>query len=496
VDTPTPPPPQITKADAARQLWRIGNLTWKLDRGPDGKTIPGGPQKRLHAEIVAKRAADRLVVLCSRGWGKTFTGLLQCFETCLKTPNMQVAFVTKTMRQARANIRQSAETILADCPKALRPTYLKNDHEYVFKNGSVLSLLGVDSERFDTLKGRALNGCFIDECQDIMELDTIVRVVLDPCVLRVSGWMVLAGTVPQDGTHDFVTFVREAQATGHLLQKTIYESNLYTPEQLEQWKARAGGESSNVWRREYLCEMAFSETRQVVPEWTVAQATALTREEPRPTHCDRYVGLDFGFSRDLTIALFGHWDFKNARVVIEDELAVKGCTSAALARDISAKELAIWGPSEEYPEPFRFADGNEPRTIYEMRKDHDLRFSPTDKHGKKVHLNLLRTMVADGRLVVHPSCKTLIKTLFSATWNRQFKSYERDAEIGHADALDALLYLVRNVRQDRNPAPPGQTWLERDGFVRPAQPMSAAAKSFAEAVAAKPRKGGRRLFGF
>lgn len=479
------PAPTVDRRDAVAKLWRAGVLTWKADAA----------QKLLHAEIEAKRGADRLNVLCSRGWGKTYLGLLMCFEACLKKPNQQVAFTTKTMRQARANIRQSAETILQDCPKSLRPTYLKNDHEYVFKNGSVLSLLGVDSERFDTIRGRALDGCFIDESQDILELDTIVRVVLDPCVLRRGGWMVLAGTVPQDGTHDFVTFVREAQATGHLLTKTILECPRYTPAQLEQWKSRAGGEASNVWRREYLCEMAFSETRQVIPEWTTVQAAKLIREESRPAYFDRYVGLDFGFARDLTIALFGYLDFKTATVVVEDELAVKGCTAGALAKAIAAKELELWGSPNDIPEPYRFADGNEPRTIYEMRNDHGLRFQATDKHGKKQHLNTLRTMVADGQLVIHPRCRVLIKTLYSATWNRQFKSYERDSEIGHADALDALLYLVRNVRKDQNPTPAGQTWLERDGFVRPMATVTPGARSFAAAVAPKRRPGQRRLFG-
>jgi hypothetical protein len=482
-----PAPKTVTRKEAVAKFWQRGFLAWKLDAA----------QKLLYAEILKKRGADRLVVLCSRGWGKTFGGLLMCFEACLQKPNQQVAFVTKTMRQARANIRQSAETILEDCPRSLRPTYLKNDHEYVFKNGSVLSLLGVDSERFDTIRGRALDGCFIDEGQGIGELETVARVVLDPCVLRRRGWMVLAGTVPENGTHDFVTFVREAQATGHLLTKTILDCPRYTPSEVDDWKRRAGGETSSIWRREYLCEMTFSETRQVIPEWTASKAAELVREEPRPEYCHKYVGLDFGFARDLTVAIYGHWDFRNARAVIEDEVTVKGCTSAELAEKLEGKEEHLWGTREERGDVHRFADGNEARTIYELRSLHGLSFRPSEKMGKREHINALRLMVAQGEIVIHPRCTTLIRTLYGATWNKHFKSFDRDSEIGHADALDALLYLVRNIRRDANPVPAGQSWAVRDGFITPraGTPQSVGAQSFMKAMAPPKSRPRVRRFG-
>ncbi len=116
----------------------------------------------MYRGILAKRGTERVVVLGGRGWGKTFAALVMCIETCMQKPNQAVAFVTKTKGQARANLRLSAEAILDTCPKGLRPRYLKNDAEYTFPNGSILSLLGVDSERFDVIRGRALHGVVVD----------------------------------------------------------------------------------------------------------------------------------------------------------------------------------------------------------------------------------------------------------------------------------------------------------------------------------------------
>jgi hypothetical protein len=445
-------PPTALQRAAIQSLWQKGVLVWKLDSA----------QKKLHAEVQSKAAAQqkRLVLLASRGWGKSFTLLLLAFEACLKKPHQMVAYVTKTKKQARANLRQSAETILRDCPRHLRPTYLKNESEYVFPNGSVLSLVGVDSERFDFLRGRALDGVCIDESQDIDDLDTVVRVVLDPCVLRRKGWMILAGTVPQRDTHDFVGFIREAHGNGLCVTKTILECPRYTPEDIELWMERAGGADSNVWKREYLCELTFSDERAVIPEWTAVRAQTLVREEVRPAYADLYVGLDFGFARDLTVAIFGYWDFAKAALVVEDELVLKGCTTSTLAMHLQEKLTGLWGPVETRPEVRQFADGNEGRTIYELKVLHKLRFQATDKKGKKAEINALRILVAEGRLIVNPRCKTLIRTLFSATWAKNFNTFDRDDGIGHSDALDGLLYLSRNINQRRMPEEKPVHWTQ------------------------------------
>jgi hypothetical protein len=467
---------------ALPKLWKAGVLSWRLDPA----------QRIMHRDILAKRGRDRLVVLAGRGWGKTFVTLAVCIEQCLQKPNQAVAFVTKTKGQARANLRLSADTILETCPRHLKPRFLKNDGEYVFPNGSVLSLLGVDSERFDVIRGRALHGVLIDEAQDIEQLEHIVKSVLEPAAARVDGWVILSGTSPKKARNEFVGFINEAHGLGTALVYTIHQCPRYKPAQIEEWKRRAGGEDSTVWKREYLCELVFDEETRVIPEWTPTRAQSLVREEPRPQHYDRYCSIDFGFSRDLTVVLFGHYNYPKATVVIEDELVLKGCTTETLSKAIDAKMVGLgWGNADERGKIYGFADGNEPRTIYEMRVLHNLSFTPTEKVGKRMQINLLRMLVTNGEIVISPKCRTLVKTLFTASWNPKHESFDRDDETGHADALDALLYMTRNVQRNRNPFPRGDTWLVRDGFqaARPQRTTSTGAKSFTQALmAGRPRR--------
>jgi len=59
-----------------------------------------------------------------------------------------------------------------------------------------------------------------------------------------------------------------------------------------------------------------------------------------------------------------------------------------------------------------------------------------------------------GRILVDPSCKLLIATLHGAFWKDALKKdYGRSMALGHMDALDALIYMVRNIRTEINPFP-------------------------------------------
>jgi hypothetical protein len=62
-------------------------------------------------------------------------------------------------------------------------------------------------------------------------------------------------------------------------------------------------------------------------------------------------------------------------------------------------------------------------------------------------------MVKAGRIVIHPRCTRLVKTLRLARRAKQMsKGFERMEEIGHADLLDCLIYMVRNLKRRELPA--------------------------------------------
>jgi hypothetical protein len=179
--------------------------------------------------------------------------------------------------------------------------------------------------------------------------------------------------------------------------------------------------------------------------------------------------MDIGF-RDLTVVLFGYYDFKNGLLVIEDEISQSGTTLLLdkFAKDIKAKEENLWTSplSGEFKPPYmRVADNNNLIMLNQLSINHNVMFIPTRKDNKEAALNTLRMKIANKQIIIHPRCKTLIYHLKNASWNRARKEFERSPDAGHYDAIDSLIYMVRNIVETKNPYPPGYSFRGGDSFI-------------------------------
>ena len=72
-------------------------------------------------------------------------------------------------------------------------------------------------------------------------------------------------------------------------------------------------------------------TKKIVKEW------------PKPPFFDAYVGMDLGFV-DLTVVVFGYYDFRAAKIIIEDEIVIKGSDLhlPSFADKILETEKRLW----------------------------------------------------------------------------------------------------------------------------------------------------------
>jgi len=99
-----------------------------------------------------------------------------------------------------------------------------------------------------------------------------------------------------------------------------------------------------------------------------------------------------------------------------------------------------------------------------LAREYAIRFRATAKDEKLAQLGVIRRDISDAKLWIHPRCVRLIKTLKRVRWRpttsptaRPTWGYEK--EIGHADLLDALIYLRRNVH--RRPYPKAAPTMEQ-----------------------------------
>jgi hypothetical protein len=306
---------------------------------------------------------------------------------------------------------------------------------------------------------------------------------------------VLESTPPEDEDHPWISMYAAAELDGRAYFLPLSKNPYADPLFIKQCQDDCGGADTLTYRREYECEFVFDDAATVIPEFTAARAfegdkekglPPIVREIERPPESDRYNAMDSG-GRHHTGLLWGYYHFEKDVVVIEDELMLLNMTSDDLAIKVKQKDVALWG---EHPEGrlTRIADNNNVILLYDLAKMHRLRFMATAKDDKDAQINQLRLMVRDGRLVIHPRCKILIKTLRLAKREQTKRglSFVEMPDIGHADLLDTLLYLIRNVKRHAMPVAPTTPHVVRD-WVPPPEKRSRAGQALMRALGLRRR---------
>lgn len=433
----------ISPAKARELLWRQGRIVeFLLDSN----------QKEVYKMFKENNVKTQVVVL-PRQSGKSFSLSTIAVQECMQKPGIIVTYAAPRLSQAKKIAKITLREILKTCPKDLRPTFNKQDNNYAFPNGSILEFGALNNDRADDLRGPKSHLVIVDEAGFIDDLKYVLRSVLYPKLNTTKGKMLICSTPPKSASHEFYEIIKQAEYDGTLVKKNIYDCPRYTIQDIEEFAKEVGGKESSDFRREYLCQMITDEESAVIPEANDENMEIIVKEHPKPAFFDCYVALDIGF-KDLTAVLLGYYDFRAGLVVIEDEIILKGkeVTTSKLAVAIQEKEQALWGFKKPY---LRVADNNNLILLNELTVDYSLSVIPTAKDNKEAAINNVRIAISDHKIRINPRCKTLIFHLKNATWNRARTSYERTPDGGHSDALDALIYFLRNVQLSRNPYPYG-----------------------------------------
>lgn len=432
----------LTPAQARRMIWESGKICdFLLDDS----------QKEIYKHYT-ESPRKTLTAVFARQTGKTHSLLSIGVETCLLKPNQVVVYISPRLNQGKRIIRDALVTILKTCPKDLQPEYKTQESCYLFPNGSRIILGGANAGEIESQRGGRAHLVIIDECGFISDLKYCLKSVLYPKLNTTKGKMLLCSTLPRSAEHEYWDIVKKAEFEGTLIKKDIFTCPRFTKEDIDIFAEEVGGYDSVDFKREYLNIMITDQESAVVPEATEEKVSKLIGEQKRPDFYDAYVAMDIGF-KDYTAILFGYYDFLRNKVVIEDEIVIKGnkVTTKGLAEQIPAKEESLWGVTKPY---LRYSDNNNLILLNELSQPpYGVHFIPTAKDNKEAAISKLRLLVQSENIMISPKCKHLINHLKYATWNNKRTGFDRDQQNGHFDALDALIYFVRNVQYNKNPYP-------------------------------------------
>jgi hypothetical protein len=463
----------ITKDQAIEKLWRAGVLSWKL-RG-----------KQIDIYNHFKNSKEDIVsCLISRQFGKSVVLLLIATELCINKAGAIVKYACPTQKMVERIIKPRMRMLIQDCPVDMRPEWKSQEKIWLFPNGSEIQVAGTDNDNYDALRGGSSDLCICDEAAFMNPLEEIVFSVLAPTTDTLNGKVYLASTPnDKDSNHPFhELFIHPAEASGKLLKMTFYDSPMIDDAQREKIIKRYPGGINNIkFRCEYLVEIPNVTDNNVVPEFAKVE-TEIVKEVPATDYCDFYTAADVGFT-DLCVFLFSYYDYSKGCLVVLDEYVVNGpeVTSSKINDEVLHHEKLNYTTSIGITKPpyLRVMDNNL-LLINDLSKFHKLTFIPTEKHGKEEAVDTVRRWIESKKIVIHPRCKNLIYHLKYAQWQYtkagtytgKFKhlaeSQDNTLKRSHADALDALIYLVRNVQTSKNPYPKGYGYnINSNTFISP-----------------------------
>lgn len=429
---------EVARDRAKKVIWERGEfLQIKLDE--------------LQKEMIAQYHASGEVMyclLCARRLGKSVTLFGLAVEEALKRPGSRILYLSKTTDNVNEIVDQCAGFIMDGAPEEVVPAFNKKSNKFQFPNGSEIRIKGMDRVGGDAIRGVKADLVIIDEFCFMENLIYLIDSILMPMVIATDGRIVLGSTPPDTPGHESIDIIQRCEKNNAIIVKTIDDCPRWSPAQIKEFEKQAGGRDSSTFRREYLCEVITDLTRAVLPACSKQKMDEIVQEVEFPHGYipDLYVSMDIGF-RDLTVVLFGYWDYEKAKLVIQDEIVLNKVTTQKIAQEIRKKKYELWAEAK----PHKMICDTDPRLIADLKKLHSLPFRATKKDNKEASVNQTNIMIHNSQVIVHPRCKTLISHMKYAIWNNTRTSFQRTAALGHCDAVDALVYLVRNVDRNRNP---------------------------------------------
>lgn len=432
-----------------QQAWRRGILRWKLR----------SHQQKVYDQIKGTKSGSFYFNKARRIGGSYLLAVL-AIEKCMQKPGAQVKYAAPTAKAVRKIISPNIRKIIKDCPADIRPKFVLLQGQWQFPNGSTIAVAGCDGGQAQNLRGTQSDFVCLDQVGFISDLQYILNDILAPQVKDTKGLIVLTSTPARSPAHQSFKMAMAHKQSGRYAHVTVWDDQHYSIKQHKSFfaqMAQSKGVSqqeyynSTTFRRQYLGQFVTDEQRSVIPQWNQALQKHISNISDQrlanpPQFRDKYISLDIGW-RDGMGVLFAYWDYRRAILVVQDQLLLFKKTAQQTASAIRTKQIQLWNGQK----PFLRISDNNLQTIADINS-HGMTFIPTRKDDKQLQVNNLRQWIKGYKVWIHPRCRRLLSQLGSTIWNQQRTSYQRNTQ-GHGDLLDALVYLVRNVRRDRNPYP-------------------------------------------
>lgn len=431
--------PRLSEEELLYEAWFRGRLSYMLR-----------PEQVAVLNLLRDMPRGLAVFNLSRRFGKTTTCVTYCNEEAIRRVT-HIRYATAFLTDLEGFVLPIFEQVLADCPAVLRPTYHKGTKTWKYRHGSTIKLVGVDKNP-NGLRGNNIDILVMDESAFIRNLRTLYTSIIVPATMKRRFKLIFPSTPPESPEHYWASeLVPRAKKSGTYVHRTIDDISDLDPAERQRLLDEVGGEFSTTARREFFGEIIADSERAVAT--TFHEGLHVQRYEP--TLCFWQLFGDTGGVRDKTVILKGTFCHRMRKIVVRSELVFENNTPTPV---ITEEIKQVFGHM-----PISLdASG---QTLIDFGSL-GLHAALPQKDEFSAGIQLLNKTFFQHEIVIHPDCEFLIKSLRGGLFNRQRTDYERSRELGHLDAIAALIYLIRSI--DRRDFFPTENLLNpADYHVRP-----------------------------
>lgn len=396
------------------------------------------------------------VLLCARRFGKSFLGLILCLEFAIRNPRTIVRFIPPEIKQAFGICMPTMNKLEQLWPAGLIQ-YVASEKAWRIGRGSWLYLGGFDSQK-DASRGSEASFIVCDEAgfTNPEEYNYILKSVLKPQMLTTRGKMLILSTPPRIPSHPFmVETVADAKLENRLHTYTIYDNPMLDEEQIAEAKRDCGGEDTEDFKREYLCQVVRSASMAVIQRWNDSRIENFDLDD----YWYRIIVGDFGGTRDLTVLHAIAYRFRSGCdgdvLIVDERVFDSNTTTAEIVKGLHELH-SLYIKTSKAPEQDQTAYLDCPGQLQvDLNSLHNVQVRIPLKDEFHSGVNLINSFVNSGRLKVHPRCKFTILTFDSARFNDRRTDYIRNPILGHCDAIASAIYGIRHVNKidDGSPIP-------------------------------------------
>lgn len=315
----------------------------------------------------------------------------------------------------------------------LYPQYVKireTDFNIKFPNGSEIIFTGLDEET----KLLSLNGIgviFVEEAFEVPK--SIIEQLNLRMRAKVENQQIILAFNPISRNHWLYDFCEINPPQDFKYIHSTYKDNPFLNDanrrELDEMETRNPAKYRIYGRGEW----GIDAEGLVITNWRAEAFDALALASLGYEH---RAGVDLGWV-DPSAVIDSLYDRDNKTIYIFNEFYRSGCQLSELAEAIKEMNLT---------KTKLYVDSAEPRTI-QYFKNEGINAYPVSKGGSRGSVKEGYKFLQDNYIVVHPSCKNLIRELenFSYIKSKQTGVYTEDTTHEYSHAIDALRYGYADI---------------------------------------------------